>query len=179
MSGNGTTNRSSDSGQGTASLSDAFVAVPAEAGRVAAPEGASCLMVCRSSRVASSKSRSLQVGTSNPLIPSITPSTVAPTIVDTLPGGKRKTGYAYQILPPVGEESRHSHTPPVAGLSGNASGPRDTATPRMDTLAGRKHAATSAASGSGRRAPFFASEPLASANDFSPTHFNEPLSDES
>jgi hypothetical protein len=169
----GTTTSSLDSGQGSASLSDAFVAVPTATGRVAAPEGVSRLSVRRSSRVASSRSRSLQAGTPNVAGPS---NTSAPNIqvVDALPGGKRRTGYAYQVLSSVAEETRNSHTPD--GPSGNASGPRDTATPRTDILAGRKRAATSAASGSERRAPF--TRPMASAADFSPTHFDEPMSDD-
>jgi hypothetical protein len=162
MSGLGTTVSSSDGGQNTASLSDAFVAVPADAGHVVAPEGASHLSVRRSSRVASTRSRSIQPSSSNLSIP---------TIVDALPGGKRKAGYAYQVLAPVTEESR---TP--AGLSENASGPRDTATPRLEPMAGRKRAASGAASESERRAPI--TRHLASAADFSPTHFDEPVSDD-
>jgi hypothetical protein len=42
-------------------------------------------------------------------------------------------------------------------------------------IAGRKRAASGAATGSGRRGPV--PRPLASANDFSPSHFDEPNSD--
>ena len=185
MSGNtvargrtGTTASSTDSGQGTEPLSDAFVAVATDNRstrgphqRVEAPEGSARLLVRRSSRVASSKSRSLQASASN---------TSVQDIIAAPPGVKRKPGYAYQMLPPVTEEPGYSAAP--AGSSGNASGFRDTAIPQLDPMAGtptlvsRKRSATSAAPGSGRQAPIV--KHLASAADFSPTHFDEPVSDD-
>ena len=172
------TNASTDSGQGTASLSDAFVAVttgkisirgPSQL--VEAPEGSARLSVRRSSRVASSKSQSLQHSNSN---------SSAQDIVETLPGVKRKPGYVYQMLPPVFEEPGLSATP--AGSYGNVSGLRDSTIPQLDPMAGtstlvnRKRSASSAAPGSARQAPM--AKHLASAADFSPTHFNEPVSED-
>ena len=89
-------------------------------------------------------------------------------------------GYPYEVLDPVVEETGLSITP--VDPTGNASGLRDIASPQLgpvtgpSTLAGRKRAATSAASGSVRRAPI--SRHLASAADFSPHHFDEPVSDD-
>jgi hypothetical protein len=99
--------------------------------------------------------------------------------VEAPPGGKRKISYAYQVLQPIGEESGVPSS--SVGPVGNAGGLRDTATPQlvsataMTIFAGRKRSATSAAAGSGRRAP--GHRHLASAADFSPTHFSEPVSD--
>jgi hypothetical protein len=162
---------SSDSGQGSAPLSDPFVATTVvgdsridSVSRVRAPEGAAQLLVRRSARVASSRSRSLQTG------PPVA------EFVDAPPGGKRKIGYSYQVLPPVVEESGSAvdRGDPV-GIGG---GSRDTADPQLGSsaillpLAGRKRSASGAAPGSGRRGPV--PRPLASANDFSPSHFDEP-----
>jgi hypothetical protein len=99
--------------------------------------------------------------------------------VNAPPGGKRKTGYAYQVLQPVVEDAGHAINPvdPI----GNVGGLRDTDTPQSgsavgpSTSTGRKRSATSAAPDSGRRGPV--SRKLASAADFSPTHFDEPNSD--
>ena len=172
------TNASTDSGQGSAPLSDAFVAVPAgnrsrrsQSRLVEAPEGSARLSVRRSSRVASSKSQPSQTNSSNASTQDII---VAP------PGVKRKPGYVYQMLPPVSEEPGSAATP--TGSNGNASGFRDTAIPQLDpmagmsTLANRKRSASSAAPGSARQAPM--AKHLASAADFSPSHFIEPVSED-
>ena len=182
MSGNtaraGTTSSSTDSGQGSDPLSEAFVAVAVavEGGsnsvstqRVEAPVGSAQLHVRRSMHVASSRSRSTQASASGQ---------PAANFIDAPPGVKRKIGYAYQVLQPVAEESNQSVVPAVP--IGNVDGSRDIATPQLvagkTTLVGRKRSATSAASDTGRRAPV--SRRLASVADFSPTHFDEPVSDD-
>ena len=172
MSGNvgtATTTSSTNSGQGSEPLSDPFIAVAVGGGsgsvpglRVEAPKDAGQLLIRRSQRVASSRSQSRPTGQASA-------SNVSTTeFVDAPPGGKRKVGYAYQVLAPVSED---------AGPTGNADGLRDIATPQLGSAsgAGRKRSATSAASGSARHGP--SSKRLASAADFSPTHFDEPLSD--
>jgi hypothetical protein len=185
MSGNtgqsGTTVSSVGTGLSSDSLSAPFIAVstgggprslPAE--RVVEPEGSSHLTVRRSARVASSRSRSLRASESNPSLQDI---------IAAPPGVRRRPGYAYRALPSVDEEPGHSVTP--GGSAENEHDLRDVAIPQVDPLAGnpgtsrsgRKRAASSAASGSGRPAPRSQPQPLASARDFSPTHFDEPLSD--
>lgn len=69
---------STDSGQGTGSLSDAFVAAAwgeisgqGSIRRVQAPEGSSRLSVRISVRVASSRSKSVQSGTAHPSVPDV------------------------------------------------------------------------------------------------------------
>lgn len=127
----GTTTSSTDSlsGQGSESLSDAFVAVPA--GRnprrganqcVAAPQSSSHLNVRRSTRVVPSRARSTQpnsLSTSNQLF------------VEAPPGGRRAAGYAYQVLQNVPEEGPGdpSQSGQPIGTSGNAGDSRDNATP--------------------------------------------------
>jgi hypothetical protein len=166
----GTNAGSTDSGQGTDPLSDAFVAISRDLDqRVEAPEGSSHLSIQRSSRVASSRSRSmLQTATS---------TTSVSNNIKVSPGTRCRPGYVYQLLSPTIEDSG----PKPNGSAGNASGFWDTAIPQSDpkadtpNLGGRKRSATSAASGSTRLAP--GARHLASAADFSPTHFNEPVSD--
>ena len=180
MSGNfeATTASSSDSGHGSAPLSEPFVAVTVEGhsrqdlgNRVVVPEGAAQLHVRRSARVASSRSRSAFTAASN--LP-------AAEFVDAPPGGKRKIGFRYQVLPPVMEDVGHASGSLVP--VGNGGGLRDAANPQLVSVAptvvptGRKRSASGAAPGSARRGP--APRPLASAADFSPTHFEEPRSDE-
>ena len=176
-SGTATATSSTNSGQGSEPLSDAFVAVEAggeanrkAAKRVMAPEGSDRFFVRRSSRVASSRSQTAGASSSNPVM----------EVVDAPPGGKRKTGYAYQVLQPVAEEAG----PPIRTVEpvGNAGGLRDTATPQQvlisgsaPSIVGRKRSATSAAPAPDQRGS--ASKRLASAADFSPTHFDEPVSD--
>lgn len=179
MSGDsaGTATGSTDSGQGSGPLSDPFVAVMVDGGphrdpvrRVEAPSGSAQLLVRRSTRVPSSRARSHHASTSIP--PGV-------ELVDALPGGKRRLGYVYQVLPAVAEEAG----PPtgLADPAGNVGGLRDSTIPQQVSTAGppaptgRKRAASSAAPGSGRRGPMPGK--LASAADFSPTHFNEPVSD--
>jgi hypothetical protein len=178
MSGNtegraGTTTSSTDSGQGSDPLSDAFIVVAAGGKssqnpdrRVEAPVGSAQFHIRRSSRVASSRSRSMQASASLPPVMEI---------VDTLPGRKRKLGYAYEILQPTSEEAGPSVRSVVP--TGNVDGPRDIATPQRGSTngTGRKRSATSAAPESAGRGPV--SKRLASAADFSPTHFDEPASD--
>ena len=131
---------------------------------VEAPESSDQLFVRRSARVASSRSHSVQASASNLSVVEV---------VDALPGGKRKVGYAYEVLEAIVEEPGPSIGPVVP--AGNASSLRDAATPQHGATAGRKRSATSAAPVSGHRGPIF--KRLASAADFSPTHFNEPVSD--
>ena len=93
------------------------------------------------------------------------------------PGGKRKAGYAYQVLQAVAEEAGPPSRTVVEPV-GNAGGLRDTATPQQaltSSLVGRKRSATSAAPVSDQHGS--ATKRLASAADFSPTHFDEPVSD--
>jgi hypothetical protein len=158
-----TTTSSTDSGQGSEPLSDAFVAVAAGGAsiqgsvrRVEAPRGSAQFLIRRSARVASVQANTVM------------------EIVDAPPGGKRRIGYAYQILDPLPEDG-----PSIRQIApaGNGGGFRDTVTPQLGPItgSGRKRSATSAASGSGRHGP--TSKRLASAADFSPTHFDEPVSD--
>ena len=180
MSGNleATTASSSDSGHGSAPLSEPFVAVTVEGhscqdlgNRVVVPEGAAQLHVRRSARVASSRSRSAFTAASN--LP-------AAEFVDAPPGGKQKIGFRYQVLPPVIEDVGQASGSIIP--VGNGGGLRDTANPQLVSVAptvvptGCKRSASGAAPGSGRCGP--APRPLASAADFSPTHFEEPRSDE-
>lgn len=128
------------------------------------------MLVWRSTRITSSRAGSVNPSTSHPS---------NQNIVEALPGRKRKVGYAYQVLQPVGEESGQSGRP--IDPAGNAGGLRDIATPQLEsmadttTLAGHKRSAMSTALDDGHRGP--TSRKLASAADFSPTHFDEPASD--
>ena len=171
MSGNtaGTTTGSTDSNLGSAPLSDPFIAVAVpdhdSVRRVEAPEGFSQLHVRRSIRVATHRSRST----------TLTPTSIPPgsEIVDAPPGGKRTKGYVHLVLPSVVEEDGQPSN--SVDPNGNGGGLRDIASPQVGLTASRKRAASSAAPGSGRRGT--APRQLASAADFSPTHFNEPVSD--
>ena len=174
-SGTGTTMSSTNSGQGSEPLSEAFVAVEAggesnrkAAKRVWAPEGSDQFFICRSSCVASSRSRTAGASSSNPPVVEV---------VDVPPGGKRKAGYAYQVLQAVAEEAGPPSRTVVEPV-GNAGGLRDTTTPQQaltSSLVGQKCSATSAAPVSDQHGS--ATKRLASAADFSPTHFDEPVSD--
>src|ERR1700678_4046610 len=168
---------STDSGQGSGSLSDVFVAAASgekshqgSKRRVQAPDGSSQLSIRRSARVASSRSKSAQGGTWHSSVQAV---------VEAPPGAKRRTGYIYPVLQPVTEESGQSSRP--VGPTGYAADSRGTAAPQLGSVAGtpalkgRKRSATSAAPGSGLRGP--TSRRLASAGDFSPTHFVEPVSE--
>ena len=106
MSGNteGTTTTSTDSGQGSEPLSDTFVATvvggrskrdSSKSKVVEAPESSDRLFVRRSARRASSRSHSVQASASNPSVLEV---------VDALPGGKRRVGYAYEVLEAVNED---------------------------------------------------------------------------
>ena len=77
---------------------------------VEAPANSDQLFVRRSARVASSRSHSVQASASNPSVVEV---------VDALPGGKRKVGYAYEVLEAVNEEPGPSIRPVVP--AGNAS----------------------------------------------------------
>jgi hypothetical protein len=155
----GTATGSTDSGQGSEPLSDAFVAVAA-GGRarqdslrvVEAPKSSDRFFIRRSARVASSRSHSVQASALNPS---------AVEIVDALPGGKHRVGYAYEVLETVGEAPGPSIRP--VGPAGNASSLRDAAIPQLGPITNRKRSATSAVSGSDRRGPI--SKRLASAAD--------------
>ena len=163
---------STDSGHGSEPLSDAFVAVAAggrsnkdSVARVEAPRSSDRLFIRRSTRVASSRAHSTQASTSHP-------SATSREIVDALPGGKRKAGYAYEVLEPVAEEPGPTIRPVMP--AGNASSFWDMASPQLGRSASRKRSATSAAPSIGRGPT---SKRLASAADFSPAHFEEPVSD--
>ena len=131
--------------------------------RVEAPRSSDRLFVRRSTRVASSRAQSVQASISH---------TSAREIVDALPGGKRRVGYAYEVLEPVAEELGPTirHVVPAE----NASSLRDTATPQLGLSVSRKRSATSVDPALGRGPT---PKRLASAADFSPTHFDEPVSD--
>ena len=81
----------------------------------------------------------------------------------------------YKVLPAVAERSVGSEGP-----SGNAGGPRDTTTPQVvsvtspTSVVGCKCTATSDAPGSNCNSP--GPSGLTSAANFSPTHFEEPMS---
>jgi hypothetical protein len=90
---------STDSGQGTGSLSDAFVAAASgeisgqgSRRRIQAPEGSSRLSVRRSVHVASSRSKSVQSGMAHPSVPDV---------IEAPPGVRCKIGYAHQVLQAV------------------------------------------------------------------------------
>lgn len=171
MSGNkvGTTASSTDSGQGTAPLSDAFVAVVADPTlgqgshqRVAASIDSSQLLVTRRSTcVAAFRSRSTLTSASAPSVL---------VFVDAPPRVKR--------LSPVGEDRDQALK--LARPAGNVSDLLDIATPQLEPLdsarapTGCKHSATSAALVAGQHGP--APKWLGSAADFLPTHFLEPVS---
>ncbi|KAF8233338.1 hypothetical protein L208DRAFT_892839 [Tricholoma matsutake] len=174
----GTTADSSDSGQGSEPLSNPYVAVEVGKGtrnrashQVKVPEGAAQFGIRDSARVASAKSKCARA----------TPP--GPALVEAPPGMKPSVGYKYQVLQPVLEGSRkisrQSGRP--TDPSENAGGSRDTATTQASSkvgtaaMTGRKCSATNDAPGSldRRRNPVH----LASAADFSPTHFEEPQSD--
>ena len=178
MSGNiaATTTSSTDS-QNSVPLSDPFVAVTVDGtsrqdsgALVEAPIGSAQLHVRRSARVASSRSRSTLA--SDYVLP-------AREIVAAPPGGKRRIGYMFEVLPPLAEDVGHGSRSVISvGIGG---GSRDAANPQLGSPVtqalptNRKRSASNAASGSGRRGPV--PRPLASAADFSPTHFEEPRSD--
>jgi hypothetical protein len=56
--------------------------------------------------------------------------------VDALPGGKRKVGYAYQILDPVSEEAGPSVRPVVPAGTLVTGDLRGTATPQLGSITG-------------------------------------------
>ena len=99
------------------------------------------------------------------------------------PGNTHATGHGFCVLWPVTEEPLPPPGQPClpTGPLGNAVGFRDTATPlgipeaSGATVVGRKRAATSAALGSVHQGQ--GPSNLASADDFPPGHFDEPLSD--
>ena len=84
------------------------------------------------------------------------------------------------MLSPTAEEPGHSATP--ASPAGNVSGFWDAAIPQTGpmvstpNLVNCKRSATSAALGSAHQAPMV--RHLASAADFSPTHFDKPASED-
>jgi hypothetical protein len=178
--GSGTATSSTDSGLGSGSLSDAFVAVEVTKStvgskrRVQAPAGSASLEVRRSSRVASRLTRTTA---------SVTSDRVSG---EASPGSAHATGYNFRILQPVAEERLPAPGHPRLPTDplGNAVGFRDTVTPQRIPEAseatlpvvGRKRAATSAAPGSVRRGQ--GPSKLASADDFPPGHFDEPFSDD-
>jgi len=175
----GMTADSTDSGQGSEPLLDVYVAVEMEkdsrkgvSQRVKAPGGSAQLEIRCSARVASARSKSTQG-----------PSP-GPALIKAPPGMKLSAGYKYQVLQAVLEDSedipRQSGRP--TDPSEKAGGSQDTTTTqessKVSTAAkvGHKRSVTSEAPGSldcGHTNPTH----LASAVDFSPTHFDEPQSD--
>jgi hypothetical protein len=95
--------------------------------------------------------------------------------VEAPPGVKQNPGYVYQLLEPVTEEPGQSSKP--EGPTEKADDSRGTVLPQLGSsdgppsLVGCKHSATSAAPGSDRRP-----QRRALAADFSPTHFDKPIS---
>lgn len=168
---------STDSGQGSAPLSDTYVAVGAEGGprkkgrSVKAPEGSAQFGVRRSTRVASAKSRHSVAPTPNP------------SLIKVPPGVRPSVGYQYEVLPTVAEQTGDTplHRVGPMDLSGKVVGSRDFTVIQAgsktapEAKVGRKRSATSEAPGSIVR--IHLPPPRASAADFSPTHFDEPQSE--
>ena len=150
----GMTTKSTDSGMGSASLSDPFVAIPVNETttrsrrRIKAPEGSSAMEVRRSNRVAAARSRSI-------LQPVVEENLVIP-----------ETSQAHELL----------------GSMENMVGLRDTVNPQLrlstsgTSLVGRKRSASGDAPGSVRQG-HNPNKPLASADGFPPGHF-EPNSND-
>ena len=150
----GTTSQSNDSGMGSASLSDPFVAIPAakttvgSRHRVKAPEGSSIMEVRHSSRVAAARTKPL-------LLP----------VAEEEPGTPDRS-QSRKLIDPMG----------------NVVDFRDTANPQMG-LSTRKAGLIDRKRSLSRAAPGTASHgqapvKLASASDFPPGHFDEPNSDD-
>ena len=148
----GDTAASTDSGQGSGSLSNPFIVVPVEQGgeslvqtsgsHVVAPVGSAHLHVRRSAQVASSRSQSLLAN-----------SPPAMEFVAAPPGGRHKICYAYQVLQPVAEEAGPSINLDAlvgtahARLAGGLQNPVPISLERAagsSLLTGRKRSATSA-----------------------------------
>jgi hypothetical protein len=162
------TTGSTNSGQGSAPLSDPFVAVTAKdvstlgsVMRVEAPVGSAQLLVRRSSRVASSRSHPSRAAAPG----------VVSGLVDAPPGSRHRPG---SVLRPVLEADTSAARLVVP--AGGVGDPWGSTAPQfgLTTGTGRKRSATSAAPSSGLRGPV--AKRLASAADFSPTHFDEPVS---
>jgi hypothetical protein len=167
------------SDQGSEPLSDVYIAVEATKSMkkgmsrwtVKALEGSIQLEVRRSTCVASARSKSYQV------------ATLAPMLIKAPPGMKPSAGYQYQVLPSVEEqiERPFRHSGGLIDPSGKVDGSRDIfpiqASSKVSTevITSRKQSATSNAPGSLDQVCNPAH--LASAVDFSPSHFIEPLSD--
>ena len=173
----GTANNSTDS-QGSGPLSDPFVAVAAgpvltkgSRRRVKAPAGSSQMEVRRSGRTIPPKKFKPALVTKQ--------STSTQGTTDSLPDGEHQPSNTLQVLPVVGEGNEEDVQ--SAGSAEKARGLRDTDIPQPNVpnvhrpLTGRKRSASSAILSPGRRDP--TPRMLASAADFSPTHFEEPLSD--
>jgi hypothetical protein len=173
----GNTTISSESGHGSASLSGAYIAVGLDEDlgktsgqRVKTPEGSTRLELRRSMRVASARAKSVQVSTSGP------------TLIRAPLGVKPSVGYYYEALLPVDEQGETALESPgePEDMPGKVGGSRDITIPQAGQKAlpvakvGRKRAATSEAPGASERTQI--PPPLASAADFSPTHFDEPQS---
>jgi hypothetical protein len=166
----------SDSGHGSSSLTDAFIAEEETCPRAGKDRWV----------VASHMIEQMEVRWSSCVAALVrpTPAAVPPmTLVKAPPGGQRTVGYLYQELPLIVEETMglSDHVGEPTGLSGNADGFWDVGIPQVDpgphnnVPAGRKCLVTSATPGTPRRGR----NPMhrASALDFSPTHFVEPQSD--
>ncbi|KAF8232116.1 hypothetical protein L208DRAFT_1397856 [Tricholoma matsutake] len=182
FSQSGTTANSSESGHGSEPLSDALELAAAEvekgaskrSGRqVKVPAGAAQFLtdVCQSSHVALARSKSVQEPAEVPLL------------IKAPPGMKPSVGYQYQVLQPVAEEASKipGQLGRSMGSSENVGGSWDINSPRAGltvgtaAIKGRKRSATSEVPGALEQVhnPLH----LASAADFSPTHFVEPGSD--
>ncbi|KAF8234694.1 hypothetical protein L208DRAFT_1393744 [Tricholoma matsutake] len=182
FSQSGTMANSSESGHGSEPLSDALELAAAEVEkdtmkrpgrRVKVPAGAGhfSMDVCQSSHVALARSKSVQEPVEVPIL------------IKAPPGIKPSIGYQYQVLQPVAEEA--SKIPGQLGKSmgsaENVGGSWDINSPQASSMVGKaaikgcKRSATSKVPGTLERVhnPMH----LASAADFSPTHFVEPRSD--
>jgi hypothetical protein len=111
-------------------------------------------------------------------------STSRLTLIKAPPGVRPSVGYQYEVLPPAEEQG--DKAPELLDepedVSGKAAGSRDSAVIQAGSKVlqaakvGRKRAATSEAPGASERTLTRIPPPLASAADFSPTHFDEPQS---
>ena len=154
---------------GSGSLSAPFVASVDDDSQVIAPVAISRLEIRCSVHVAS-KARSVQ------------PTVRVPRIASQSKGGKRYPGYVYEEVSSSADASDRQPGPyPPAAPSVHVTGSRTFTTTQADSevvgtsLGGRKRSASAAAPGTPCHGRLPA--PLASAADFTPTHFVEPNSD--
>jgi hypothetical protein len=167
-----TTKVSTESGQGSAPLSDPYIAKGKDANVVEEPAGASQLTVQRRSSHLSAAVQCHSVRRNDRVF------------IRNVPGLKPSTGWQYEVLREEADEGT-SHVPSgvpaaVDGQSGFGGGLRDTVVSQAGlkpgaVTSGRKRTVTSEAPGAGSRKK--GSSPLALALDFSDDHWKEPRSD--